>query len=63
MRVGARRVSETTYLVWLLYMAGCAAAFRRGDIAVYQMLLSRPDEGESRISLTREDWNLAGVRT
>jgi cyclopropane-fatty-acyl-phospholipid synthase len=44
-------------------MAGCAAAFRRGDIAVYQMLLSRPDEGESRISLTREDWNLAGVRT
>jgi cyclopropane-fatty-acyl-phospholipid synthase len=50
-----KQVSETTYRTWLLYMAGCAAAFRRGDIAVYQMLLSRPDEGESRLPLTRED--------
>jgi cyclopropane-fatty-acyl-phospholipid synthase len=50
------KVSETTYRTWLLYMAGCAAAFRRGDIAVYQMLLSRPERGASRIPLTREDW-------
>jgi cyclopropane-fatty-acyl-phospholipid synthase len=56
-----KQVSEATYRVWLLYMAGCAAAFRRGDIAVYQMLLSRPDEGASRIPLTREDWYLAGA--
>jgi len=49
-------VSEKTYRVWLLYMAGCAAAFRRGDIAVYQMVLSRPDRGESKLPLTREDW-------
>ncbi len=34
-------VPETTYRIWLLYMAGCAAAFRRGDIAVFQTLLSR----------------------
>lgn len=50
-----RLVSETTYRIWLLYMAGSAAAFRRGDIAVYQVLLSRPDKGTSGLPLTRED--------
>ena len=49
-------VPETTYRIWLLYMAGSAAAFRRGDIAVYQTLLSRPDHGRSRMPLLREDW-------
>jgi cyclopropane-fatty-acyl-phospholipid synthase len=49
-------VSEVTYRIWLLYMAGSAAAFRRGDIAVYQVLLSRPDRGQSKLPLTREDW-------
>jgi cyclopropane-fatty-acyl-phospholipid synthase len=49
-------VPETTYRIWLLYTAGSAAAFRRGDIAVYQILLSRPDRGDSHLALTREDW-------
>ena len=49
-------VPETTYRIWLLYMAGCAAAFERADIGVYQMLLSRPDRGRSRLPLTRRDW-------
>jgi cyclopropane-fatty-acyl-phospholipid synthase len=49
-------VSKTTYRIWLLYMAGSAAAFRRGDIAVYQVLFSRPDRGDSQLPLTREDW-------
>jgi cyclopropane-fatty-acyl-phospholipid synthase len=49
-------VSEATYRIWLLYMAGSAASFRRGDIGVYQVLLSRPDRGQSRLALTREDW-------
>ena len=48
-------VPEVTYRIWLLYMAGCAAAFRRGDIGIYQVLLSRPDHGSSRLPLTRED--------
>ena len=52
----AQYVSESTYRIWLLYMAGSAAAFRRGDIAVYQLLLSRPDRGASRLPLLREDW-------
>jgi cyclopropane-fatty-acyl-phospholipid synthase len=50
-----KQVPEKTYRIWLLYMAGSAAAFRRGDIAVYQTLLSRPDKGESRLPLTRAD--------
>lgn len=48
-------VPEKTYRIWLLYMAGSAAAFRRGDIAVYQTLLSRPDHGRSGLPLTRAD--------
>lgn len=51
-----RHVSKTTYRTWLLYMAGSAAAFRRGDLGLYQVLLSRPDQGNSRLPLTREDW-------
>lgn len=51
-----RLVSEQTYRIWRLYMAGSAAAFRRGDIVLYQTLLSRPARGKSRLPLTREDW-------
>jgi cyclopropane-fatty-acyl-phospholipid synthase len=47
--------SEKTCRIWLLYMAGCAAAFRRGEIAVYQVLFSRPDRGRSGLPLTRDD--------
>ncbi len=49
-------VPEVTYRIWLLYMAGSAAAFRRGDIAVYQTLLSRPEQGKCRFPMVREDW-------
>ncbi|HKF48650.1 MAG TPA: class I SAM-dependent methyltransferase [Terracidiphilus sp.] len=48
--------SESACRIWLLYMAGCAAAFRRGDIGVYQLLLSRPERGQARLPLVREDW-------
>lgn len=51
-----KQVSEKTYRIWLLYMAGCAASFSRGDIGVYQMVLSRPERGDSQLPLTREDW-------
>lgn len=56
------RVSETTYRIWLLYMAGSAAAFRRGDIAVYQVLFSRPEHGKCRLPLVREDWYATSMR-
>ena len=58
---GLKLVPETTYRIWLLYMAGCAAAFRRGDIAVLQTLLSRPERGRSGLPLRREDWYQSGV--
>ena len=51
-----QRVSRLKYRIWLLYAAGCAAAFQRGDLAVHQVLMSRPDHGKSRVSLTREKW-------
>jgi cyclopropane-fatty-acyl-phospholipid synthase len=51
-----QHVPETNYRIWLLYMAGCAAAFQRGDIGVYQTLLSCPDRGRSGLPLTRHDW-------
>lgn len=49
-------VPEVTYRTWLLYMAGSAEAFRRGDRAIYQTLLSRLDRGRSALALTREGW-------
>jgi cyclopropane-fatty-acyl-phospholipid synthase len=57
-----RYVSKITYRIWRLYMAGSAAAFRRGDIAVYQTLLSRPMHGKSGLPLTREDWYCRATR-
>ena len=57
-----KHVSKVTYRIWFLYMAGSAAAFRRGDIGVYQVLLSRPDRGNSRLPLTREDLYLSSER-
>ena len=51
-----QRVSKTKYRIWLLYAAGCAAAFRRGDMAVHQVLLSRPVRGKSSMPLTRASW-------
>jgi cyclopropane-fatty-acyl-phospholipid synthase len=55
-------VSEATFRIWVLYMAGSAAAFRRGDIAIYQVLFSRPKQGQSRFPLVREDWYAASDR-
>lgn len=49
-------VSQTTYRIWKLYMAGSAAAFERSDLGIYQTVLSRPDRGKSYMPLTREDW-------
>lgn len=45
-----------TYRIWELYMAGSAEAFRRGDIAVHQMLLSKNVGGRSSATKTREEW-------
>jgi cyclopropane-fatty-acyl-phospholipid synthase len=49
-------VGEETYRVWRLYMSGSAHAFTTGRLNLYQVLLSKPDRGESHLPLTREDW-------
>ena len=47
---------ERTVRTWRLYMSGCAEAFRSGDIAIYQMLLSKNDHGKSTAATVREQW-------
>jgi cyclopropane-fatty-acyl-phospholipid synthase len=47
-------VPERTLRIWLLYMAGSAAAFERGEISVCQILLRKP--GHTAKLHTREDW-------
>ncbi len=49
-------VSERTLRTWLLYMAGSAAAFERGDISVCQVLLLRRHPGHKAELRTRENW-------
>jgi cyclopropane-fatty-acyl-phospholipid synthase len=47
-------VPERTLRTWLLYMAGSATAFERGDISVCQIVLRKP--GRTTELHTREDW-------
>jgi cyclopropane-fatty-acyl-phospholipid synthase len=49
-------VSERTYRIWLLYMAGSAYAFRSGKIELYQVLLGRQRDVAIPALTTREHW-------
>lgn len=49
-------VPEQVYRIWLLYMAGSAVAFERGDISVNQVLLRRPARESPSLPQTREHW-------
>jgi cyclopropane-fatty-acyl-phospholipid synthase len=51
-----RATSETVYRIWRLYMAGCAFAFAMGRVNLYQVLLSKPTNGNAHLPLTRADW-------
>jgi len=53
----AKRITnETVYRIWRIYMAGCAWAFAKGRVSVYQVLFSKPDGGDTYLPLTRDDW-------
>lgn len=52
-----------TVRTWRLYMSGCAEAFRRGDIAIHQLLLSKNDHGLSSAAKVRERWYRNGQKT
>ena len=65
-RLEARReeacsvTDEKTYRLWRLYLAGAAHKFRMGQNSVYQVLLSKTFDQESRLPLTRADWYAGG---
>ncbi len=51
-----QQVGEEKYRAWLLYLSGCSFTFERGDISLYQVLLSKQTQGGfSQVPLTRED--------
>ena len=53
----ARRfTNDVTYRVWRLYMAASIYAFLTGRANIYQTLLAKPEQGNSRLPLTRNDW-------
>jgi cyclopropane-fatty-acyl-phospholipid synthase len=53
----AKRItSETIYRIWRIYMSGSAHAFAKGRVNVYQVLFSKPENGETGLPLTRADW-------
>jgi cyclopropane-fatty-acyl-phospholipid synthase len=53
----ARRITDdSTYRIWRLYMAGSAHRFARGRVNIYQTLLAKPERGDSRLPLVRDDW-------
>jgi cyclopropane-fatty-acyl-phospholipid synthase len=53
----ARKLTgDVTYRIWRLYMAVSAHGFQTGRVTNYQTLLAKPDRGNSRLPLTRDDW-------
>lgn len=51
-----QKVSERTYRIWLLYMAGSAVGFQSGKLMVYQVLLRRLASRQSQVPDTRETY-------
>lgn len=53
----AKRITnETIYRIYRIYISGCAHAFAMGRVNLYQVLLSKPENGETRLPMTRADW-------
>lgn len=50
-----REVDERTYRVWRMYMAACALDFEAGSTGIYQILVSKPNQGEWMVPLSRGD--------
>ncbi|WP_078710132.1 SAM-dependent methyltransferase [Consotaella salsifontis] len=56
----ARLVGEQKLRLWLLYLTGCALAFERGTVMIYQTVASRRFKGPSPLPPTRRDLYEAG---
>ncbi|MEA2007960.1 MAG: cyclopropane-fatty-acyl-phospholipid synthase family protein, partial [Chloroflexota bacterium] len=53
-------VSESTYRVWRLYMAGSVRGFDIGRVNLYQTLLVKAPRQSSGLPWTRADWYVGG---
>lgn len=51
-----REVGQAKTDIWLLYLAGCALAFERGTVGIFQTLATRRARGPSGLPPTRADW-------
>jgi len=51
-----RMTGEVKYRTWRLYLAGSWHYFRTGKLDLYQALLIKNSQGNSRFPLTRQDW-------
>jgi cyclopropane-fatty-acyl-phospholipid synthase len=47
--------SEATYRIYRLYLTGAMLGFEQGTYNLYQVVLSKPDQGVTRLPLTRTD--------
>ena len=65
-RLHARRAEAVAEIghakteIWLLYLAGCALAFERGTVGIFQTLATRRARGPSGLPPTRADWYPVG---
>jgi cyclopropane-fatty-acyl-phospholipid synthase len=49
-------VDDVTYRTWLMYLVGSQVGFETGAYSLHHYLLVKPDQGRSRLPLTRRDW-------
>lgn len=55
-----REVGAAKTRLWLIYLAGCALAFERGSVGIFQTLASKRARGSAGLPPTREDWYRQG---
>lgn len=55
-----RMFDERFVRMWRLYLAGSCAAFRAGDLQLFQVLFARPDKND--FPLTRVDWYETSIK-
>jgi len=50
-----REAGEAKTKIWLIYLAGCALAFERGTVGIFQTVATKRARGASGLPPTRED--------
>ena len=50
-----REIGEAKTRLWLIYLAGCALAFSRNTVGIFQTLASKRSRGPAELPPTRAD--------